>query len=188
MDITSTGKYNGKFLRPNSAKPIVGHATITAFQTNLTQAKAGAELVAGQPVAVSTQASGTQAGSGLNPNVFVANAITDSISGFAIESDNFAVVDGAESSKALKGSIINVALLGSGVEVFLPCKSSEFQNFVVGTPIFWSKTNGELTKTEDTSKNATIALNVAVLSNPVDSIKADLDGTFKSCQAIKVKL
>lgn len=184
MDITSTGKYNGKFLRPNSAKPIVGHATITAYQTNLTQAQAGADLVAGQAIQLKTQASGTQAGSGLNPNVLVANVATDSLGGFAIESDNFVIVDGAESSKALKGSIINVATFGSGVDVFLPCKASEFQGFAIGSDVYWDLTNGELT----TTKGSNIPLDIAILSNVVDSIASQSDGTYKEVQAIKVRL
>lgn len=184
MDITSTGNFNNQFKRPNTSKPIVGHATITAYANNLSQAQAGADLVAGQAVELKTQASGTQAGSGLNPNVLVANTATSTIGGFVIESPNFVVIEGAQASKALKGQIVYVATIGSGVEVYVPCKASEFQGFAIGTQVYYDNTTGELT----TTKGTNIALSVAVVSNVVDSIKAQADGTFAECQAVKIKL
>lgn len=131
FSINAVGNYNGKsFLGSRSQRPICGVFLRDLYKGSLSQAKVGSGLKVypGVPVQIKNQTSTTSANNGLNPNVLLITALAakDSVatSGFVLESPTDVLQFGETAPSAVEGQIVNVALLGSGVELYLPCKDA----------------------------------------------------------------
>lgn len=149
MNMFPSPQYNGKFLK-NSAKPIVGVCTSTAFKDCLIEAKAKADgLVQGAPVLIKnatiTGTTAPNAARHLAPNVMIAEAATTAISGFVVESPNSVYLDGDSAGQFYANQIILVAPIGSGAEVWLPVKQANFSGVdIVNSTIHWIVADGTL--------------------------------------------
>lgn len=130
FSLNAVGNYNGKsFLGSHSQRPICGVFLRDLYKGSLSQAKVGAGLnvYPGCPVQIKNQTNTTRvAKSGLNPNVLLITALaaktTTPICGFVLESPTDVLQFGEVAPSAVEGQVVNVALLGSGVELYLPCK------------------------------------------------------------------
>lgn len=195
MDLFSTPTFNGKYLRPNSAKPIAGWCAVTAFKRPLVECKiASAYAVPGTPVYVTTadSASASNAGVGLNPNVQSADGLSVSaISGFLVVSPTDVQPTGEDAAYAIKNQISQVALLHSGAELYLPINAADLQSKdVVNTTLYWDSTNKYLTTT---SSSNTEVPGLMIMSQVVDGVKivkadADTAAVYEECSVVKVKL
>lgn len=197
LDLFSTPTYNGKYLRPNSAKPIAGVCTLTAYKRPLVQAKVSSDYaIPGTAVNVTTAAAGeTNAGTNLNPNVLVLDGKTavtaETFSGFVVSSPTDVQPEGSKGAFAIKNQIVDVALLGSQAELYLPIKTGEGNGInVASAAVYWNATNNELTTTKDT--NIAIA-NLRILSQIVDGVKLKFNSSsntaeYEDCKVVKVKL
>lgn len=190
-NINAVGNYNGKsFLGSSSAKPIVGKVLRSIYRGNTTQGKLSITsgfAYQGLPVkALNTNLSSTAAGAGLSPNVLsltVATADAD-VSGFLVENPTDVLEHGKTAPSAQDGQIVSVALLGSGVELYLPVNAN-VANVNVNSKLAWNFTNGNL----EVSATGTIDL----LGPVVDGIKfatnaAGDDVVFEDCKVAKVRV
>ena len=197
LDLFSMPTYNDKYLRPNSAKPIAGVCTLTAYKRPLVQAKVSSDYaIPGTAVSVTTAAAGeTNAGTNLNPNVLLLDGKTAvkaaTFSGFVVSSPTDVQPEGSKGAFAIKNQIVDVALLGSQAELYLPIKTGEGNNInVASAAVYWDATNNELTTTEGT--NIAIA-NLRILSQIVDGVKLKFNSSsntaeYEDCKVVKVKL
>lgn len=203
LDLFSMPTYNGKYLRPNSAKPIAGVCTLTAYKRPLVQAKVTSDYaIPGTAVSVKTATAGgeTNAGTSLNPNVLLLDGKTavtaETFSGFVVSSPTDVQPEGSKGAFAIKNQIVDVALLGSQAELYLPIKTGEGANAnVVPSAIYWDITNNYLTTTKGGSDDAGIfAVNgLRILSQIVDGIKLKFNSLsntaeYEDCKVVKVKL
>ena len=175
------GNANGGFVGSSSFKPIAGQVLRNMYIFKVNQAKVGdtANLVAGQPVKL-TNANGGTAGAGLSPNVLLAENITDAtdISGFVVESPSDVLEIGGSVPKPQPGQIVNVALLGSGIEIYLPCDDT-LQNVNINSKASWDKDTGKLKKDP--------AGTISILGGVVDGIVYNaVDASLANTQASKV--
>lgn len=175
------GNANGGFVGSSSFKPIAGQVLRNIYSFKLNQAKVAdaANLVAGQPVKL-TNANGGVAGAGLSPNVLLAENITEAtdISGFVIESPSDVVEIGGKVPKPQAGQVVSVALLGSGVEIYLPCDDS-LQNVNINSKASWDKDIGKLKKDP--------AGTISILGGVVDGIVySAIDASLAETKASKV--
>lgn len=126
LNINGIGNYNGKsFLGNNSAKPICGIFLRELFRGNLYQAKVNTDTLVfpGVPVTIKNTNVDTNAGVQMNPNVLSITAVATAdaeVSGFLLESPTDVMQWGEVAAHALKTQVVNVALIGSGVELYLP--------------------------------------------------------------------
>lgn len=198
LDLFSMPTYNGKYLRPNSAKPIAGVCTLTAYKRPLVQAKVSSDYaIPGTAVSVTTSAAGeTNAGTNLNPNVLVLDGKTavtaTTFSGFVVSSPTDVQPEGSKGAFAIKNQIVDVALLGSQAELYLPIKTGEGNSInVASAAVYWDATNNELTTTK---KDTNIAIaNLRILSQIVDGVKLKFNSSsntaeYEDCKVVKVKL
>lgn len=129
LNINSVGNYNGKsFLGNSSAKPICGIFLRDLFRGQIYQAKVNTDTIVypGVPVTITNANTKEGAGVELNPNVLSITAVATAdagVSGFLLESPTDVMQWGEVAAHALKTQIVNVALLGSGVELYLPADS-----------------------------------------------------------------
>ena len=186
MNLNKVGNYNNKsFLGTNSAKPLT--AVPLRVSGDLSQGKlTGADVVLpGDPVKVENQVfTGTNAGKGLNPNVLkVTKATTDAdVSGFLLVNETDVLLPGSEAGRAFENQVVNVALLGSRVELYLPADDS-----VVNVNVNKKLKYDFATKTLKADDTGTITL----LSPVVDGRSCELKGSdvvFKDCKVAKVRL
>ena len=193
MDLFPNPQYKNTFLSGNTAKPIVGVCTNSAYKRPLKEAQVLKQMTAGTPITVvnkagfKTQDGAVNAGSFLAPNVFTAGTANGTaIHGFLIDSPNFVLQEGDEGTSAQPNQIVYIALIGSGAEVYLPC-----DNTMVGyngtNPIKYDKASG-LLKGDGTGD---IEIDCLVLSAVVDGLRFKLDGTkvvAEDVSVVKVKL
>lgn len=134
MNLFPNPTYNNGFLTGNTAKPIAGVCTRTAFTRPLKQAQVNETITQGTAVklvnkiqtATTTSVNAGGLNEGLAPNVLTATTATASadVNGFIVDSPNFALVDGDAAPAARAGQIVYVAFIGSGAELYLPCDNS----------------------------------------------------------------
>lgn len=192
IDVNKVGNYNGNsFLGNSSAKPIVGKVLRTIFSFDITQGKLDTDtlIAPGTPVKVSNSEVSTSSGAGkqLNPNVVKIEAIAaaSDISGFLLINETDILDMGATAPRAYKGQIVNVALLGSRAEIYLPVDST-VSGINTNTKLYWDTTTSTLKP--GTADNAGI---IELLSPVVDGIKFEVSGddvVYKDCKVAKVRL
>lgn len=130
MNLFQAPKYNGYFKRGNTALPIVGVCTNSAYKRPLKEVQVTADMTAGTLVKVTNktdqaQTASVNAGTGLAPTIFTAEPSTvgqtqNRVDGVLIDSPNFVLADGDAAPAARPGQIVYAALVGSGAEVYLP--------------------------------------------------------------------
>lgn len=191
LEINKVGNYNGKsFLGSNSSKPICGHFLRDLFRGEISQAKVSTTDVvfAGCPVEVKNDniTTGTSnAGKGLNPNVLsiTKKATADAeVSGFVLESPTDILQFGETAPRPLQNQVTNIALLGSGVEVYLPADAA-LVGIAMNSKLKWDFTKNALV--------VDVAGTITPLSPVVDGVKYKEDSgsaAFEDCKAIKVRL
>lgn len=184
------GNYNGKtFLGNSSAKPIAGIVTRILREYGLQEAKMSADVIAaGQPVKLTNavDATNTHAGKKFNPNVLsIAKANTsDDVCGFLVANQTDYQGYGEEAPRAVEGQVVDVAEIGSNIEMYLPCDAT-LSNVPLNTKVDWDFDSGNLKKADAGG------LNIKILSPVVDGVTYYVDGTsvkMKSSKVIKVKL
>lgn len=189
MNLFQAPKYNGYFKRGNTALPIVGVCTNSAYKRPLKEVQINADMTAGTPLKVrnkaglTTQDSAVNAGTSFAPTIFSAEKGTDRVDGILIDSPNFVFADGDNAPAARTGQIVYAALLGSGAEVYLPCKDT-FIGYDPANPIKITE-DGTL----DTATGANFA--VTVMSQVVKGIRFKLDNgsvVSEEVSVVKVKL
>lgn len=181
----SVGSVNNSFVGSSSFKPIAGHVlrNIYLFQLNQAKVATGANLVPAMPAKITNEFGGNP-NEGLAPNVFLVTNITEAsdISGFVVESPTDVLEVGGSVPKPQEGQVIQVALLGSGLEIYLPCDNS-LQNVNVNSKAIWDTTTNKLKLSEDG--------NISIVSGVVDGITYQVDGNFAKTidsKVVKVKL
>lgn len=187
MNLFGAPTYNGYFKRGNTALPICGVCTNSAYKRPLKEVQVNDTMTAGTPLKVTnkagltTQTAGVNAGQTLAPNVFTAEKGTDRIDGFLIDSPTFVLEDDDEAPAARAGQIVYAALAGSGAELYLPCLDT-----LIGydpTQALKLDTNGKLNLATGTAIQATI------LSQVVKGIRFKLDaGKVKAEEVLAVKV
>lgn len=182
LDINKVGNYNGKtFLGNSSAKPIAGVATQTAFSFNISQGKLSGDeiIVPGEPVEAKNTNTGSAAGKGLNPNVLTltkpANAAA--ISGFLLVNNTDVLDFGEEAPRAFKGQVVNVALLGSRTELYLPVDAGVADKNV-NSKLSWDLAAGHL--------KVDAAGTIDLLSPVVDGVRIKNNNNTAEYEAVKV--
>lgn len=193
------GNYNGQFIGNNSAKPIAGVCLADLYKGNIQQARVGSTLTTpayqGAPVTIKNQATtGAGAGEGLNPNVLEITGAASSqatLSGFVLESPNMIIESQGYANEAPTAptyAVTNIALIGSGVEVYLPADVG-LVNTQVGTPsLVWDFTNNCVAA----AAGSTVGYLTAI-SPVVDGLAVKYDSSTKKCtfgnsKVIKIKL
>lgn len=190
LDINKVGNYNGKsFIGNSSAKPIVGVPLRGIYTFDLSQGKLTDDdiILPGEPVkAVNKSSDATGAGKALNPNVLALSkptaAGTDNISGFLLANETDVIDFGQDAPRAYKGQIVNVALLGSRTEVYLPVDAA-VANVNVNSKLLWDFARGNLKK-DDTGT-------IELLGPVVDGVKFKNTGgviSYEACKVAKVRL
>lgn len=192
LNINGIGNYNGKsFLGNSSAKPICGMFLRDLFRGSIYQAKVDTQSIVypGLPVTIKNASTESAAGVGLNPNILsITNVSTadSEVSGFLLESPTDVMSWGEVAAHALKTQIVNVALLGSGVELYLPA-GDDLANTQIGVNnLVWDFTNN-CVKAATTQGGGYIT----GLSPVVDGVAFIANGDaveFKDSKVIKVKL
>lgn len=187
LDINKVGNYKNKsFIGNSSAKPIVGVPLRGIYTFDLSQGKLTSDdiILPGEPVKATNASNKTGAGKGLNPNVFNLSKIdldTD-ISGFMLVNETDVIDFGQEAPRAYKGQIVNVALLGSRTEVYLPIKEAKGVN--VNDNLLWDSTEGGGLKKDSTGT-------IKLLGPVVDGVKFKNTGgviSYEDCKVAKVRL
>ncbi len=187
MNLFGAPKYNGYFKRGNTALPICGVCTNSAYKRPLKEVQVNDTMTAGSPLKVTnkagltTQTVAVNAGQTLAPSVFSAEEGTDRIDGFLIDSPTFVLEDGDEAPAARAGQIVYAALVGSGAELYLPC----LDGLIGYDPTQPLKLNdkGQLNLATGTAVQATI------LSQVVKGIRFKIDaGKVKAEEVMAVKV
>ena len=188
LDINKVGNYNKKsFIGNSSAKPIVGVPLRGIYTFDLSQGKLTGDdiILPGEPIkAVNKSSEATGAGKALNPNVLALSKITTNadISGFLLVNETDVIDFGQEAPRAYKGQIVNVALLGSRTEVYLPV-SANVANLNVNSKLLWDAVDSNLKQ----DATGTIEL----LGPVVDGVKFKNTGgviSYENCKVAKVRL
>lgn len=188
LDINKVGNYNNKsFIGNSSAKPIVGVPLRGIYTFDLSQGKLTGDdiILPGEPVkAVNKSSEATGAGKALNPNVLALskpNAGTN-ISGFLLANDTDVIDFGQDAPRAYKGQIVNVALLGSRTEVYLPVDATVTE-VDVNSKLLWDFTTYSL--------KVDLAGTIELLGPVVDGIKFKNTAgviSYEDCKVAKVRL
>lgn len=187
LDINKVGNYNKKsFIGNSSAKPIVGVPLRGIYTFDLSQGKLTGDdiILPGEPVKAMNTSSKTGADKGLNPNVLTLSKITTDadISGFMLVNETDVIDFGQEAPRAYKGQIVNVALLGSRTEVYLPVEA-EVADSNVNSKLLWDSATNTLKR----DATGTIEL----LGPVVDGIQfKNVAGiiSYEDCKVAKVRL
>lgn len=167
MSFNTQGTFNNGFLGTNSQKPIVGVVGSDFYKLSLNQYKVatgtGSSIIApGEAVNVLVNSNEIYAGSNDGNNC-----------GFLVHNQSDVVEAGSTAPIAQKGQIVNVALFGSGIEIYLAVNDglSSTNIYSVGT-FYWDATNKCVT---NNATNAT--LNITMLTGVVDGVKVSYDDT-----------
>lgn len=190
MNINKINGFNNAFVGTSSARPIVGHLTKQDFLNTVQQAKVGGSvnLVAGDPIALKTIVGEGNANYGLNPNVFVAtkaSADGSDIAGFILANNTDIVTQDSDVPLIYPTQIANVAIIGSGVEIYLPISSSATTllsgEFALNSNLIYDNTTGAEGLKIGTSGT------LKAVSNVLDGVKYTADG-FVECKVLKVRI
>lgn len=188
LDINKVGNYNKKsFIGNSSAKPIVGVPLRGIYTFDLNQGKLTGDdiILPGEPVKAVNKSSGaTGAGKGLNPNVLLlSKPTTDAdISGFMLVNETDVIDFGQEAPRAYKGQIVNVALLGSRTEVYLPV-ANEVVDLNVNSKLLWDSAANNL--------KPDVTGTIELLGPVVDGVKFKNSAgvtSYEDCKVAKVRL
>lgn len=153
MNLFGQPTYNSKYMSPNSAKPIVGVCTLSAFTRPLKQVKVmDAYIIPGRPAVINIKEDNNKnetasAGMNLSPNVmFATSSITTAFNGWVLSAPTDVLDEGDEYPAARKNQITYAALTGSGAEFYLPCNDSvrTFDPADLSKVIKWDTANNEL--------------------------------------------
>lgn len=166
----------------NSQKPIAGQVVRNAFLFQLKQAVVanGADLNVGDPVKLTNT-------SGVGGNVLKAEkpaAVAD-ISGIIVESANDVVEIGDDVAKPREGQVAQVALIGSGIELYLPCEA-DLNNVNTNTLVTYDFVKKTIKK-----NTAGAGIGIKVVGGVVDGIRyTTINGkaTTANAKVVKVKL
>ncbi|HEC1823357.1 TPA: hypothetical protein R1765_001981 [Campylobacter coli] len=198
MNLFNNPTYNNSFLGSSSAKPIAGICTKTAYSRPLTQGKITENFIAvGYPVKITNKISDNQnssvnAGTGLAPNVLNVAKATDSVDGFTVMAPNVVLEDGDNFPKYLKNQIAQIAILGSGAEIYLPANNNLIGLQVAKEQLCWNVADKKVEQgIGDGSSKLSLGV-VTILSQVVDGIYSYVDdeGVCKTEETpvIKIKL
>ena len=190
LDINKVGNYNEKsFIGNSSARPIVGVPLRGIYTFDLSQGKLTGDdiILPGEPVkAVNKLSKETGAGKALNPNVLKLSkptAVAD-VSGFLLTNETDVIDFGQDAPRAYTGQIVNVALLGSRTEVYLPVAPAVANaNANVNSKLLWDFTSGHL-KVDATGT-------IELLGPVVDGVKFKNTAgviSYEPCKVAKVRL
>ena len=173
LAINTAQNYNNKsFLGNSSAKPIAGVITRALYSFSISQAKlsiTGDENVyAGEPLKI-TSSNGTD------------------IEGFLAVNPTDVLDYGDEAPFARDTQIVNVGLLGSGVEMYLPV-AADVVGLAVNADVEWDSINSVLKK-----KATGTALGVKIISPVVDGVRIKKSTSsnvvvYEDCKVAKVRL
>lgn len=189
LGINKVGNYNGKsFIGNSSARPIAGVPLRGIYTFDLSQGKLTGDdiILPGEPVkAVNKSSDATGAGKALNPNVLELSkpAADTDISGFLLTNETDVIDFGQDAPRAYKGQIVNVALLGSRTEVYLPVASGVVANVNVNSKLLWDSAASNL-KVDPTGT-------IELLGPVVDGVKFKNTGgaiSYEACKVAKVRL
>lgn len=139
-----------------------------------------------------TPATGTQGMKGFNPNSYVISKVVadgdqDVVSGFVLEGNNTLVDENGSGGLPMEGGRVNIGLIGSGTEVFLPC-ADDMIGFTLSFPVYWNPTTGLITKQHEGSA---LLIGASVVSSVVDGVKRKLNGEkveWETVKCVKVRL
>lgn len=188
LDINKVVNYNKKgFIGNSSAKPIVGVPLRGIYTFDLSQGKLTGDdiILPGEPVKAVNKLTG--AGKVSNSNVLELSkpkTVAD-ISGFLLANDTDVIDFGQDAPRAYKGQIVNVALLGSRTEVYLPVEAT-VAGVNVNKKLLWDFDKGCL-KEDTTGTTGTIEL----LGPVVDGVKFENTAgviSYKDFKVAKVRL
>ena len=191
MGFNTAGTFNNSFLGNSSAKPICGQYLTDMFLRKLVQAKVDTTslIVPGAAIVVqnTNQASTQGAGKGLNPNVLhiQGEAPGEVFNGFLIANETDILLPDDKAAHPVQGQIVNIALFGSGIELYLPCNAN-VANVNLNTPIYWDAVNKVLTTTAGTNP-----LPLKLLSPAVDGVKYIVKGNiadYADTKCVRVQL
>ena len=195
LAINTAQNYNNKsFLGNSSAKPIAGVITRALYSFSIAQAKlsiTGDENVyAGEPLKITSAgaAGGSSAGKGLNPNVLSASKSNGTdIGGFLAVNPTDVLDYGDEAPFARDTQIVNVGLLGSGVEMYLPV-AADVVGLDVNADVEWDSTGSALKK-----KTTGTALGIKIISPVIDGVRIKKSTSsnvvgYEECKVAKVRL
>lgn len=195
MNLFANPKITGTFRGNNSASPIAGICTRTAYNRPLKEAKVEADMLIGSAVTVSNNVSGAQttainAGTNLAPTTLIAKAATDAADGILVYGSNVVLEEGSTYPSYKANQIGYVALIGSGAEVYLACDNTCIVNNVTNHGLVYDTTNNIVKK--GTAGTGLVDLSkCTVLSSVVTGITSTKTGTavtFKESPVIKIRL
>lgn len=191
------------FIGASSASPLCGRPTNLQFaMTKMRQAQIKSDVTAktifaSQPVIIDNRvgAPGTAQIAGFNADVLEITALATTTSsvmtvdGFVLASNLDQVDADGGVGYAHAGDLVNVGLLGSGIEVWLPA-SADCANIAVSTGLYWDSTNAELDVPASGEKTIT---GLKVLSSLTDGYKLKENATsglieWVATTCIKVQL
>ena len=183
LDINKVENFNNSFVGFSSQKPICGHFLNDMFKHNISQAKVNTQEVIypGIPVQIKNYDS-----SQLN-NLNVLNITkkaenANELDAFILSSPTDVVLFGNQVALPLYTQIINVALIGSGVELYLPADAS-LADVSVSSKLLWDFTTQTL-KVLDLGY-------ITLLSPIVDGIRyIEKDGKviYENTKCVKVRI
>lgn len=194
MNLFGMPTYNGKYLRPNSSKPIAGISLNDAFKRTLKQAQVLDDyLIPGTPVKLVNGANAGNAGINLKPNVLYATKATSTTecSGFVVSSPTDVMEDGDAYAIPRKNQIVYVALKDSGCELYVACNGANLVDKTIGSSnLGWDDTNTRI----DIATTSIFDIGMGqIMSSVVDGLAIKYDDTNKAvvtedASVIKIKL
>ena len=181
--------YNSDTKIKNAFKPakesILAGFLLNPYSSTSAQAKVEGDTSEYLPaVAVEIQNDTADLGSGYSPSALKITKISDTkVDGFVLESETMEI-DG-ESIKPIADGTVQVAIFGSGIRTYLPCKD-DMVNINLSSKVYYDKTTKELTSTA-----GGIEVGLKVVGSVVKGQKREkqTDGTviWKDCSLIEVQ-
>lgn len=189
------------FRGPSSASPLCGMPTNLSFaMTKMRQAQIASGITAktvfaGQPVIIDNRIGnvGTDQLYGMNSDTLEITALATTtasvmtVGGFVLCSDLDQVDADGGVAYAHLSDLVNVGLIGSGIETWLPA-SADCANIALTQGLFWDSTNAEL----DVPSNE-LTIGLKVLSALTDGYKLKKNATsglmeWVATKCVKVQL
>lgn len=200
MGFTSYGNFNGSFRGPETGDVTCGRPlNVYQLGMKIVQAKlpttlTNKDVLAAYPVAVDNRVGAANTGpiTGMNPNVLEVTALgtTATAVGFALVGPVDSIDSDGGVGYAHTGGLVNVGLLGSGLEVYLPA-SANLANVAAGWrgKLIWDATNLCL----DVYTTGDDSLTLTIKSALVDGYKLKKNASsglveYVATKAIKVQL
>lgn len=203
MNLFGMPTYNNKYMSPNSAKPIAGVCTLSAFTRPLKQVKVmDAYIIPGRPAVINIKEDSStnvtaNAGMNLSPNVmFATSSVTTAFNGWVLSAPTDVLDEGDEYPAARQNQITYAALTGSGAEFYLPCNDNvrTFDPANLSNVIKWDTANNELIyEATGSVANHILVEGITLLSQVVFGVVPYYDTTtnavkVKEVNVIKVKV